>query len=61
MKPRVICYQDGQVIREATREELERSLEAAVFDGEAGVYQDPVTGVSVYVTGDLSDFEEAGL
>lgn len=45
--PRLMKYDDASVIREATMEEWEESVEAAKHDGGAGVIE--VSGVSCYV------------
>lgn len=45
-------YQTGEEIRPATAAELISSLEASIHDGGPGAYQDPKTGVVVYVDGE---------
>lgn len=44
-------YETGNFIREATRKELEKSIDASRNDGGAGVIT--VDGVRCYVTGEL--------
>src|SRR5690606_28269925 len=51
-------YETGETIREATLEELLRSVEAGQTDGGAGVIE--VDGVRCYVDGDLVEAGEPG-
>lgn len=51
-------YETGETIREATLEELLRSVEAGQTDGGAGVIE--VDGVRCYVEGDLVEAGEPG-
>lgn len=51
-------YETGETIREATIDELCRSVEAASRDGGAGVIE--VDGVRCYVDGDMVEGGEPG-
>lgn len=51
-------YETGETIREATLEELLRSVESGQTDGGAGVIE--VDGVRCYVEGDLVEAGEPG-